>query len=401
VPKTLRPIFRDREDFSAGHSLTVQTLAALEASQFLIVICSPAAAQSEYVNEEIRRFKALGRTDCIIPLIVDGEPNDPARECFPPALRFKLGAEGALTSEREEPIAADARPQGDGRDVSKQKIVAGLLGLGLDEIIRRAERARKRRNRLWGALAGAFMVLAVGATASAAYAWQQLRTNEAFLNAALKRATEIVDEAVAQAEKYNVPRNATLKLLGKAEGLFDDMAQYGSPTQELRRRKAWMLIQFARNYAILGDTGKQLARATEARRLLAGLAAEEPHEVDYQSDLATAHDEVGNVLKTRGDLQAALDSLREGLAIRTRVVATDPDNTDYQMRLSTSYVGIGQVLFQVGNLPDALQSFRDSLAIPSGWRRLTVRIRTVSASAPGPTSTSATCKWRKATFMTP
>jgi tetratricopeptide (TPR) repeat protein len=245
------------------------------------------------------------------------------------------------------------------------------------------------------------MVLAVGATASAAYAWQQLRTNEAFLNAALKRATEIVDEAVAQAEKYNVPRNATLKLLGKAEGLFDDMAQYGSPTQELRRRKAWMLIQFARNYAILGDTGKQLARATEARRLLAGLAAEEPHEVDYQSDLATAHDEVGNVLKTRGDLQAALDSLREGLAIRTRVVATDPDNTDYQMRLSTSYVGIGQVLFQVGNLPDALQSFRDSLAIPSGWRRLTVRIRTVSASAPGPTSTSATCKWRKATFMTP
>ena len=54
VPKTLRPIFRDREDFSAGHSLTEQTLAALEASRFLIVICSPNAAQSKYVNEEIR-----------------------------------------------------------------------------------------------------------------------------------------------------------------------------------------------------------------------------------------------------------------------------------------------------------------------------------------------------------
>ena len=62
VPKTLRPIFRDREDFSAGHSLTEQTLAALEASQFLIVICSPNAAQSKYVNEEIRRFKTLGRS---------------------------------------------------------------------------------------------------------------------------------------------------------------------------------------------------------------------------------------------------------------------------------------------------------------------------------------------------
>src|SRR3954454_23926646 len=119
VPKTLGPIFRDREDFSAGHSLTEQTLAALEASQFLIVICSPNAAQSKYVNEEIRRFKAMGRSDRVIPVIVDGEPGDPARECFPPALRFKLGPDGAFTDEREEPIAADARPQGDGKDIAR------------------------------------------------------------------------------------------------------------------------------------------------------------------------------------------------------------------------------------------------------------------------------------------
>src|SRR5689334_10627361 len=66
VPKTLRPIFRDRDDFSAGHSLTEQTLTALEASQFLIILCSPHAAQSHYVDEEIRRFKMLGRGDRII-----------------------------------------------------------------------------------------------------------------------------------------------------------------------------------------------------------------------------------------------------------------------------------------------------------------------------------------------
>src|SRR5262245_49030123 len=71
VPKTLRPIFRDREDFSAGPSLSAQTLAALEASQFLIVICSPNAAQSPYVNQEIRHFKASGRAERIIPVIVD------------------------------------------------------------------------------------------------------------------------------------------------------------------------------------------------------------------------------------------------------------------------------------------------------------------------------------------
>src|SRR5262245_46810670 len=199
VPKTLRPIFRDREDFSAGPSLTAQTLAALEASQFLIIICSPAAAQSHYVNEEVRRFKILDRAERVIPVIVDGEPGDPARECFPPALRFKVGAGGQITEDREEPIAADARADGDGKEIAKQKVVAGLLGLNLDEIVRRAERARRRRNRFWTALAGVFLLLAVAASGSAVYAWQQLQTNEAFLNATLKRATEIVDEAVAQA----------------------------------------------------------------------------------------------------------------------------------------------------------------------------------------------------------
>ena len=67
LPKTLRPIFRDRDEFSAGHSLTEQTLAALDASQFLIVLCSPGAAHSKYVNEEVRHFKATGGTSRVIP----------------------------------------------------------------------------------------------------------------------------------------------------------------------------------------------------------------------------------------------------------------------------------------------------------------------------------------------
>jgi hypothetical protein len=146
IPKALRPIFRDRDDFSAGHSLSDQTLTALEASQFLVAICSPNAARSQYVNEEIRSFKALGRASHIIPVIVDGIPGDAERECFPSAVRFKLNDAGELTSEREEPIAADMRSEADGKEIAKQKIVAGLLGVGLDEIMRRAERARKRRN---------------------------------------------------------------------------------------------------------------------------------------------------------------------------------------------------------------------------------------------------------------
>src|SRR5262245_36584727 len=140
IPKSLRPIFRDRDDFSAGDSLTQKTLEALQNSSFLIVLCSPHAAASRYVNDEIRHFKATGRSDRVIPVIVDG--GDAEHECFPPALRFKVLPDGQLSEEREELIAADIRTAGDGKEVAKLKVIAGLLGLGLDEIVHRAERAR-------------------------------------------------------------------------------------------------------------------------------------------------------------------------------------------------------------------------------------------------------------------
>ena len=95
------------------------------------------------MNEEIRRFKMLGRRHRIIPVIVDGEPNDSGRPCFPPSLCFEVDPNGALTDKREEPVAADARPGGDGKELAKLKVVAGLLGLGLDEIVRRAQREHK------------------------------------------------------------------------------------------------------------------------------------------------------------------------------------------------------------------------------------------------------------------
>jgi len=100
VPKTLKPIFRDRDDFTAGHTLTEQTLAALDDSAALIVICSPAAVNSHYVNEEIRLFKSRHPKRQGMPLIVDGRPGDPERECFPSALKFKVEAKGASARSR-------------------------------------------------------------------------------------------------------------------------------------------------------------------------------------------------------------------------------------------------------------------------------------------------------------
>ena len=140
IPTTLRPIFRDRDEFTAGHTLTEQTLAALDASAALIVICSPSSAESHYVNEEIRLFESRHPDRPVIPLIVAGKPGDAELECFPPALKFKLDAEGRISKKRSEVLAADAREEGDGKDLALAKIIAGLLGLSSDEVFHRAER---------------------------------------------------------------------------------------------------------------------------------------------------------------------------------------------------------------------------------------------------------------------
>jgi len=364
VPKTLRPIFRDREDFSGGSTLTAATVAALDGSAALLLLCSTVSASRAAVNEEVRLFRSRHPDRPVIPVIIDGTPPDN----FPAALRYELAADGTITDQPVTVLGPDLRDSGDGKSLGLAKVIAGLIGIGTDEVFRRAERARKRRNRFWGALAGVFLMLALAASASAVYAWQQLKTNEAFLNATLKRATEIVDEAVKQAEKYNVPRTATLALLGNAEGLFDDMAQYGRATPELRYRKAWMLIQFARNYAILGDTSKQLARANEAQRLLAGLAAQKPDDVTYQASLAAAYNGVGDVLVAQGNLTEALKSFRDALVIGERLAKADPNNAGWQRDLSISYDRVGDVLVAQGNLTEALKSYRESLAI-TGWQR--------------------------------
>jgi eukaryotic-like serine/threonine-protein kinase len=363
VPKTLRPVFRDREDFAAGHSLTEQTLAALAASQFLIVLCSPNAAKSIYVNEEIRRFKALGRADRVIPVIVGGEPGNPDLECFPAALRYRVGPDGALTDEREEPIAADARPQGDGKAIATLKVVAGLLGIGLDQIVRRAERHQKRRARIRNGIIAMLVALTLASAGGFAWARYELSRNEALLDRMLQRATALTDKAVALSKKYGVPRAVSVGFLDEAEGLFHDMAELSRETPQLRFRKAWMLIEFARNYEMLGETEKQRARAADAIHLLTGLAAERPDDLAYQQGIGTAHNELGLVLMTQGHLDEALVEFSESLGIRQRLAQADPNNAVWQRDLSVVHNNIGDQQFDQGRLPEALISYRESLAI--------------------------------------
>lgn len=359
VPKTLRPIFRDRDDFSGGHSLTDATLAAIDASAALIVLCSSVAATRPVVNEEVRLFRSRHPERPVIPVIIDGTYPDN----FPPALRFEIASDGTVTDRPMTLLGADLRESADGKTLGLAKCVAGLLGVSPDDIYRRAERARKRRNRIWAALAGLFLLLAVTATASAAYAWHQLKTNEAFLDATLDRFTSIVNRAVGAAQTYSLPLPVTLTVLEEAEAILDVMSRYGRPTPKLKYRQAIMMRAFADNYRDLGRTGDWERRINEASRIMAELLKEEPDNTEWALELGRAHDRMGQLLFERADLSGALREYRARLAIMSRLTKSNPSNNEWQVALASTYASVGSVLTTQGQSTAALQAYRENLTI--------------------------------------
>jgi hypothetical protein len=106
VPERIYPVFRDEESLPADAHLGERINQALDRSRYLLVLCSPCAVESRYVNDEIKWFQDNGRNDRVIMAIIDGEPGDAERECFPAALREIRDEPGA---DAPEPLAADFR----------------------------------------------------------------------------------------------------------------------------------------------------------------------------------------------------------------------------------------------------------------------------------------------------
>lgn len=147
VPRRLTPIFRDREELTAAHDLTAEVRTALAASESLIVVCSPNAAASPWVAREVELFRELHPDRPILAALVAGEPAD----CFPEPLR-----RGA------EPLAADFRKEGDGERLALLKLVAGMVGVGLDALVQRdAQRRMGNVMAVTGAALAAVLVLAL------------------------------------------------------------------------------------------------------------------------------------------------------------------------------------------------------------------------------------------------
>ena len=347
VPARLAPVFRDREELATATDLGRIVNAALEQSAALVVVCSPAAAASRWVGEEVRAFRRLGRGERIFCLIVGGAPEaDGAEQCFPDALREPLeGLDAGL-----EPIAADVRLGKDGQRSALLKLVAGLLDVGLDELVRRD---LQRRHRRLAAVASAAITGMILASVLAGAAW--VARNEA----ERQRARAETEAATAQqtseflVQLFQVvdPSEARGATVTAREILDRGAARIDRDLQAQPIVRANLLQTMGRVY-----TGLGLYRpATELLERARGLRAELADAPTPQS-IATAN-ALGAALRLKGEYTAAAEAYRNALAGAETLFPNGAPETTEAMN------GVADVLTELGEFAAAEEQYRAALQI--------------------------------------
>ncbi len=363
VPKRLAPIFRDQQDLSAGGDLAEEIKAALAGSQFLIVLCSPTAATSRWTNQEIESFKRTRPEGCVLAAVVAGEPfasdlrGHEDEECFPPALRYKYDRRGHQTAKRAEPLAADFRATGEGQRMAFLKLVAGMLGVGLDELVQR-DTTRRHRRMAWLAAAslGGMAVtstLAVTAFQARNEAREQRREAEGLIGFMLG------------------DLKAKLEPIGKLDaldGVGSRVLAYYSKlgTSDLSdaalAQRSQALSLMAGVASARGDTEGSVKLYREAMAGTEEAVRRNPNDANALFDHAQNVFYTGQIAHEGGDFSTAERSMREYKRLALRMVALQPDSMKYRMEEQYAETNLGVVLSDLRRYPEATAQFQRALA---------------------------------------
>ena len=153
IPEKIRPVFWYRKDLS-GTRLKEALEKELEVSQYLLVICSPDSAKSEWVNDEVKSFIARGRGGYIIPFIVEGAPHsvNADEECFPESLR------GLSREDEIRGISVLA----EGKHHALVDVIATMFGVSFDTLWQRHKRRERNIRNIRIALCGLILFCVLG-----------------------------------------------------------------------------------------------------------------------------------------------------------------------------------------------------------------------------------------------
>ncbi|WP_296680657.1 toll/interleukin-1 receptor domain-containing protein [Novosphingobium sp.] len=324
APRRLAPVFIDRAELAAGPDLSAQVKQALEASDALIVVCSPAAAKSRWVAQEIALFRDQHPDRPVLAALITGEPS----ASFPePLLSHGIRA--------FEPLAADFRKVGDGRRLALLKVVAGLSALPLDRLVQRDAQARQRRVM---AVTAATMLLSVVlasllivALRQRAEARRQRADAEGMVEFML---TDLRDrlKGVGRLEIMDaVNRKAMDHYAGDS---LDDL-----PADMLERRARLLTAMGEDDYAA-GQTDDAQSKFDMAFRVTNSQLQREPKNPDRIFNHAQSEYWVGYLPFISQDKARAQPHWDRYLVLAKQLVALQPDKLDWQREVASAEVNL-------------------------------------------------------------
>lgn len=359
IPARLGAMFRDRDELPSAGDLSDTIRGALAESATLVVVCSPSAAQSRWVDAEVEAFRASGRGARVLCFVVDGDPASraPGRDCFPPAL-LRADVDGIV----REPLAADARPDGDGRERAFLKLVAGLLGIGYDALARR-ETQRRNRRLAWiaaASLAGMAVTSTLAVTAHVARNDAQRRQAQA---------EDIVGFMLGDLRE----KLATVGRLDLMRAVDDKATGYFATLQP-RDLSDRALAEQARSLTGIGQVRLEegnhdaaMAAFREAHARSTALQQRAPGDGQRLFDLAQAEYWIGFVAWQQGRLDDAGTWFRRYRDSALALAAMDRGNFDWQKEVAYGHHNLAVLDESRGRYAQAERSMREVLALYRGW----------------------------------
>jgi len=363
VPKRLKPIFRDLSELPASNDLGTEIRSALAASRFLVVLCSPSAAVSRWTNAEIEVFKRVRPDGCVLAVILDGEPfasdipGREAEECLPQALRFKYDRRGRQTAKRSEPLAADIRGDAHAKRMGFLKLVAGMLGVGLDDLVRREEVRRHRHLALVTAASLVGMLIATGLAVAAIQARDAARDQR-------REAEGLIGFMIGDLRAKLEPVGRLDALDGVGERVLDYYKK-----QDMSDLSDAALLQRSRALSLMGEIANASEDSAGAlrqyRAALVGTGEavrRKPNDPQRLFEHAQNIFWVGELARQGGQFDEALRSFQQYEALAARMVALDPDNMRWRMETQYADANLGIVLVNQRKFEEAVGAFQQALS---------------------------------------
>jgi tetratricopeptide (TPR) repeat protein len=388
-------IFRDDTSLSATPHLWPTIEQALGQSRFLILLASPEAAASHWVNKEVAYWLEAKSADTLLIAVTDGKLKwDHSVEDFawgegtplPPALKGRFAV---------EPKWVDLTAYRDGADKRDAKFTelaadfaAAIRGMPKEDLLSQEVRQQRKALTLAWSAAGSLLILAGIAGWQSKVAIDNARTANEQRRIAEQQTGIAKSEGVRAERNFGAAKSTVdavifdlaqglkdvegmrvetvRRILERAEAAVGRLASRTENDPEVRHSQMVMFNLFSETYQKLGATQLAVEYAQKALDIARDLAARDPDNSRWTYDISISLNRIGDVLAERGDLAGALAAHREDVELSRALSDRSPGDANLRRGISVSLHKLGDLLKFQGNAADALAAFREALGIDRG-----------------------------------